>query len=524
MTVETEHAREQYLVQFDGEFNFGFNFPIFVDSDLKVYRTPVGQASNPPVDILSLNIDYTVNILEQSGSIDIILTSVETKTGDIITIERDVPVIRTYDFSIGGKITGELLDYQYDKATMERAQNKSLISNRGVTYLVTDQLTEDDTSIPKLGANQYWVKNNEGHFVAGECTDTDGCSTLRSELSSQTPAAPGTDNVGYYDVVEGNQTLTTKLSNLAPQKDDRGLVKNSTDETKIAKMNVSAISTGTTRNIYMPDNDVYLKSENNLLSPYYIRGLGIANDVGDTAYDILTKIGICRDALNQIDINLTTPIIKQIDANWAEGTNQGGFPSGLTLTANTWYDTFVISKNDGTVDCGYDIDRNAVNLLADSNSAGYVYYRRTGSIYVKTDMSIYQFVQFVDNERRIYHWNPTFIIYNQANPGATAVLVDTQTPINLNTIQLINFYIEQTGADHTFEAYISCPDIPDEVPSRVNAPLGSIVLSAGALTSEHIGNYFEIRANASGQIRFRLSAAYPNDTVKIASLGWKEYL
>ena len=97
----------------------------------------------------------------------------------------------------------------------------------------------------------------------------------------------------------------------------------------------------------------------------------------DTAHDIQITPGFARDSADATNLKRATTLIKQIDANWAEGTNAGGFPSGLTLSNSTWYHFFVIHKTaDGTVDAGFDTSTTASNLLADAT--GYSAYRRVG--------------------------------------------------------------------------------------------------------------------------------------------------
>ena len=109
-----------------------------------------------------------------------------------------------------------------------------------------------------------------------------------------------------------------------------------------------------------------------------ISGLTISNNGSDPINDIDIAPGTFKDTTTLNAATLASILTKRIDANWAASTNQGGFPSGLSLTADTWYHVFAISKADGTVDGGFDSDINASNLLADAT--GYVWYRRIGSV------------------------------------------------------------------------------------------------------------------------------------------------
>ena len=82
---------------------------------------------------------------------------------------------------------------------------------------------------------------------------------------------------------------------------------------------------------------------------------------------------------------------KQIDANWAAGDDAGGFPSGLSLAADTGYYLFAIGKADGTVDFGFDTSATAANLLSDAT--GYTYYKAIWWVITNSSSNIRGFVQ-----------------------------------------------------------------------------------------------------------------------------------
>jgi hypothetical protein len=80
----------------------------------------------------------------------------------------------------------------------------------------------------------------------------------------------------------------------------------------------------------------------------YIGGCITTIDSGDADHDINISVGQARDATDSSNMILSSALVKRIDASWVEGTDNGGFPSGLTLTANTKYNIFLISTD--TVD------------------------------------------------------------------------------------------------------------------------------------------------------------------------------
>jgi len=109
----------------------------------------------------------------------------------------------------------------------------------------------------------------------------------------------------------------------------------------------------------------------------HIDGLVLSNDT-DTDHDIQIGTGSCGDSTGEYLLALSSVLTKQIDANWAEGDDAGGFPSGLSLTADTWYHVFLIYKISAlgviTIDGGFDTSTTAANLLSDATN--YTRYRR----------------------------------------------------------------------------------------------------------------------------------------------------
>jgi len=515
MSVHNDDYRIQDIAS-AGETNFGFDFRIFQDTDIDVYLTPVGNVPDPASDILILNTDYTVNILDQSGSITLIIPA---DAGDIITLQGNIPATRTFDYGLAGAFTGPSLDQQLDKITITIGENKTRQLTRGLTYNVSEQLEDGDVTLPKLDSNQYWIKNTAGNLVAGECTDTDGCSTLRSELVSQTAIAPGTDNVGYYDAVDGGQTLTEKLFDMSPQKDNRPFIKNTADETKLIKMDADAITTGTTRTIFMPDHDVDLGDTPLIgLPPAFLYGYAPDLDAGgDPLHDVIIGSGECRDSTDSTDIKFESVMIKQIDAPWAQGDDQGGFPSALTLTAYTWYHIFVIMKEDGTIDFGFDDNLGAANLLLDATD--FIYYRRIGSVIPDGSLELISYIYRSENSRRIWYFTPTRLILNTNNPSLGAHLFNAGTPTGIETYAMLNILLQESGAAAN-ELYISNPDTTNEVPNVNSAPLGTLSVRDNKTAMQKI----EERTDLTSQLRFRVNSTSSATTVRIVTLGWSEHL
>ncbi len=109
----------------------------------------------------------------------------------------------------------------------------------------------------------------------------------------------------------------------------------------------------------------------------------------DADHDINLKPGVAvltDGAGNYKAFHLTANLCKQLDAAWAAGDDAGGFPSGLSLSADTMYYMVLIGKDDGTLDAGFDTDSAASQLLSDA--ADYSWYAvLRGNFAVFTDGS-----------------------------------------------------------------------------------------------------------------------------------------
>ncbi len=191
------------------------------------------------------------------------------------------------------------------------------------------------------------------------------------------------------------------------------------------------------------DNLMYLRYENTSVGRNFIDGLILSNNSSDNEHDIDISVGECIDSTNSIKINFDSILTKQIDANWQEGSNLGGFPSGLTLSTNTWYHVFVISKADGTVDAGFDSSLDASNLLDDATD--YTYYRRIGSVLTDASSNIIQFVQTGD----YFKWKTGniygVIIYGSTNVPTTGTDVTVSAPTGIKTRPILDYWCSNSS-------------------------------------------------------------------------------
>jgi len=128
LTVGDLTPRDQYTAT-SGQTVFTYSFPIFSDSDLKVY---VGST------LKTLSTHYTVSNAGTSSGGNVTFGS-GLSAGDIITIYRDLPVARTTDYATGGALLAENLNDDLDKLVMMVQQQEDQLKNNTLTV---DQFDE----------------------------------------------------------------------------------------------------------------------------------------------------------------------------------------------------------------------------------------------------------------------------------------------------------------------------------------------------------------------------------------------
>lgn len=185
----------------------------------------------------------------------------------------------------------------------------------------------------------------------------------------------------------------------------------------------------------------------------YIDSIQISR-AADTAHDTDFGVGVARDATDTVNMELTSALIKQIDVSWAAGTNQGGFPSGISITPGIWYHLFLIAKTDGTVDAGYDSSVTAVNLLTDAT--GYTLYRRVGSVLTDGSSNITNYFMYTGFWQRSFWWiAPPSDSFTSA--GTTPVLKLLVTPLAIRTKAILS--VNLTESTITYDVAITDPQM-----------------------------------------------------------------
>ena len=115
----------------------------------------------------------------------------------------------------------------------------------------------------------------------------------------------------------------------------------------------------------------------------FINGLLLTNNGTDSDHDVDIGAGSCRDSDDEGNIVNTATIVKEIDATFVEGTNQGGLDTG-TVAADTLYYVWAIAKaDDETFDALFSLSPTAPTM-----PSGFDLMRRIGRLFTDSSANI----------------------------------------------------------------------------------------------------------------------------------------
>lgn len=237
--------------------------------------------------------------------------------------------------------------------------------------------------------------------------------------------------------------------------------------------------------------------------PSIFDGFTLSNNIANPNTRIDVTGGICTDSTKKFKIvNPNTVFTKDISQVWAAGSGNGGRAG--SLTANTWYHFFVISKQDGTVDFGFDTSITASNLLA--LATGFIYYYRITSR--KTDPSSNLYKIFTIDKRHFF--DSSIQIANPITLSSTMTAYDAKTPPDVIVRTYVNYDLI-CGGNTTSLWY---------------RPLGYTDTSAAIIISylepsESVGDTFDLYVNNS-IIYLKSTPAAGIIGGTINNFGWEE--
>lgn len=322
-------------------------------------------------------------------------------------------------------------------------------NNKKITNLADPTTAKGALNVQtaQAGAYHYTLTTGSSNAYAGSLVPsitalTNGMSVLIKANHSNTGASTfNLSGLGAKNIyLEGNalvggeiiaDSIYKVVFNLAQNRWDlqKTLLKDASETVKgVVELATNAETiTGTDTVRATHPAGVYAAIADKVLVLGNLSGLRTEQDT-DLDHDIKINIGAVLNSSKDTVIKLTSSLVKRIDANWSAGTGNGGFPSGISLSANTWYHFFLIyNPTTGITDAGWDTSLSATNLLTDAT--GYTKYRRIWSHL--TDSS--------SNIRDYYHranwcyWKDFVEDFN-STIGTTATLITVSTPLGLDSL------------------------------------------------------------------------------------------
>lgn len=244
--------------------------------------------------------------------------------------------------------------------------------------------------------------------------------------------------------------------------------------------------------------------------PGYIYGVTLSNDGSDATNDIDIAAGRAADNTSGTVMALGSALVKQTDAAWAVGTNQGCLDTGAV--GNNTYHIFLIERSDtGVVDVLCSLSASSPTM-----PTNYDLKRRIGSI-IRSGGTILAFSQ-KGNE---FLLSSPVLDVNSNNPGTSAVTRTLTVPTGIVINALVNWGVINASSSITVSAYISSLDTTDLAPSLTAAPLGQLPgTNNGSGNSQYAAGQISTRTNTSAQVRSRLLDSSASVTLRGATLGW----
>lgn len=187
MTVALNTPYNQYTAT-ASQTVFNYTFEITNAIEILVYQRAGNATPDDILDVLILNIDYTVTGVGAENGGTIVLNTGAT-LGDIITLKQNIIVNRNSNFTPGGILRAQDLNTEFDNQTLIQQVTRFNEQARMLRYWDSAVVTPlVDTILPVLGANQLWAKNaNNDAIIAVTVPADEGFAPGDATYIVQTP-------------------------------------------------------------------------------------------------------------------------------------------------------------------------------------------------------------------------------------------------------------------------------------------------------------------------------------------------
>lgn len=263
------------------------------------------------------------------------------------------------------------------------------------------------------------------------------------------------------------------------------------------------------------DRDTTVGVQGNIvLAQGAIFGLSTGNTPGNPDTQISVTVGQCRDSTNTVDLALTTPLTKLLNAPWAPGTIAGGRDTGALAAAQSWHVFLIYNPTDDITDVLF--SQSAINP---SLPNGYTLFRRIASLprlgatnVPPSGTAIPRYLQF-GNQFELYQGNSEWV--NQSG-DTSALLRAFLVPLGIKVSAL--FYAQLTiGPPAACLLRISDPDLG--VPPAFGGATQYGQLRTDA-TAGYVTAVFSVPTDTFGQTYIQVSQASGVWAAK--SIGWTD--
>jgi hypothetical protein len=250
------------------------------------------------------------------------------------------------------------------------------------------------------------------------------------------------------------------------------------------------------------------RHDRGVLPRKFISGLVVSVNLLDPIRDIDISVGACRNDADDADYRLTTGLTKKLDVAFAEGTNQGGLGTGVSMPSSGTMHVFAITKDaDGATDAYADTSLAGANV-----PGGWTVQRAIGALITTVSAQLVYVVpvELAGGAVEYLHYDPPLDVNNVFLSAAT--LLSLSVPTGKQVHALFNHSV----GGSTAHVYVSSPDQLDEAPGvHTAAPLAT---AHPPSPSELVVNREAmVRTDISGRIRARTTTSV---VYSIATLGW----
>ena len=489
MAVAPSTSRWTYNGDGTTKTPFTYDSKIFADDELLVYVDSVLQ---------TLTTHYTVTGAgNKDGGYVSFVTAPPVGTENVVMV-RSVVARQPTQYPEGGSFPSSAHEAGLDRAIIVIQQLQEEV-RRALTAGVASTLT--NLVMPEPGAGEILKYN-----AAGTALETAAIATLVANVDTVLTGLAANDGLFYDGTDWVNLTPAEILALVSPITTRGDLIAGGAEGVD------QRLALGSSGQVLTSDGTDVTWGDANLPAGY-MSGLGLANNGTDAAHDINVAAGVCRDAAGAADISLSA-LVKQIDATWAAGTNQGGLASSLTAPANdTWYHVFAIVVG-GVADVGFDTSITAANLVADHAATA---YRRIGSVLTDGSANIIGFLQIGDT----FLWQAWVNDYTSATPGASEITTALTVPPGVSVeARLAIAAVDGTGGSNavvTMRVYH--PDAAAATPAAGNSQI--VGENTSNLDTKGGSAEVGVMTDTAGQVQWQIT--YTNLSVaSITTIGWRD--